>query len=166
MKTLALFCAAALAVPLARAAPRDISAEIAALRPSIVSAKVYHLSDSASYRTRRKEGDVAKGCYYAATGSDLTALLDVLVTGGLHETTPSWRVFEVRTVVYLAKQDGGMVPLLLNLRSPGSPSYGTYQGDVPVEAAPPLSAALHDWMSPRALTSPDSESCARLIQLD
>lgn len=166
MKTLALFCAAALAVPLARAAPRDVSAEIAALRPSIASAKVYHLADSASFRTRREEGDVAKGCYYAATGGDLTALLDVLVTGGLRETVPTWRGFEVRTVVYLAKQDGGTIPLLLNLRSPDSPSYGTYLGDVPVEAGPALSAVLHDWMAPRTLTSPDSEPCARLIQLD
>lgn len=160
------FVTALLAIPLARAAPRDVSAEIAALRPSIVSAKLYHLADSASYRTRRTEEDVVKGCYYAATGGDLTTLLDALVAGGLREAAPHPHGFEVRTVVYLAKQDGDTVPLLLNLRAPASPSYGTYQGNVPVEASPDLSAALHEWMAPRTPTSSTSGACAGLIHMD
>lgn len=164
MKTLALICI--LLAPLARAAPRDVSAEIAALRPSIVSAKVYHLTDSLSFRRTQHEEDAIKGCYYAATSDDLSALLDVLVTGGLHEAAPNPYGFEVRTAIYLLKRDGNAVPLLLNLRAPVSPSYGTYDRATPVEAGPALSAALHDWMAPRKLTSETSERCTGLIYFD
>lgn len=172
MKHLALIlnlCIAALIATTApaRAAPRNISAEIAEHRGDFVSAKVFHLADSLSYRTRREEEDVAKGCFYAASGDDLSTLLGVLVLGGLHEVEPSAYGFEVRTVVYLAKRDGGTVPLLLNLRAPAMPSYGSYDRMVPVATDGAFSTALHAWMAPRTEIDPEtSRPCTGFIKFD
>lgn len=148
----------------APAAPRDVSAEITALRPEIVSAKVYHIADSLSFRTRRDEAYTASGCFYAASGDDLAALLDVLATAGLKQTprTPDG-FYEVRTVMYLAKRDGGTVPLLLNLRAPGMSSYGSYERTVYVEADGAFSTALHAWMKPRTQIDPVTSKPCRNI---
>lgn len=164
---LALVTLAATIRPAAANPPRDISAEIAALRPSIVSARVFHAPDSANYRSALHEEDVAKGCFYPASGDGLTALLDVLAAGGLHEAEPSKYEFEVRTIVYLATRDGGTVPLLLDTRFPGMPSYGSYQRTVPIAADGAFSTALHDWMAPRTQINPETSGpCTGLIHLD
>ena len=148
--------------------PRDVSAEIGAMRGDIVSAKVFHLPDSMRFRTARDETFVANGCFYAASGDDLSTLLGVLVSGGLHETPRTPDGFdEVRTIVYLAKRDGSTVSLLLDTRAPGMPSYGSYDRTVPVAADGTFSTALHAWMTPRTKIRPDtSEPCISTLHID
>lgn len=166
MKARALICIAALATPLARAAPRDVSAEIAALRPSIVSAKLYAVTSNLSPRSNRTEETVARGCYYAATGDDLGALLDVLVSSGLTEVAPRKYGFDVRTVIYLATNSGATVALTLSREYSTQPIRGEYARTVPIEARMGLGAALTKWEASRALISPASESCTGTFHFD
>lgn len=162
------FCIAALlAAPLARAEPRNISAEIAALRPSIVSAKVYHIADSLSFRSQRDEEFILRGCSIPASGDGLAALLDLLSAAELHEAPPNRNGFEVRTAIYLARGDGSTVPLLLNLHFPGSASNGSYERTVPVEASAAFSTALHAWMTPRtAFYPPTGAPCTDTLHIN
>lgn len=161
-------CIAALlaATTLARAAPRDISAEIAALRPSIVSAKVYAVENNLTGRINRSEESVARGCYYAATGDDLSALLDVLASGELKEAAPRRYGVDARTVIYLATRNGTTTALTLSREFSTQAIRGDYDRTVPVEARMGLGAALGEWEARRTLTSPTSESCTGFFHFD
>lgn len=160
MKELALLCIAALATPLARAAPRDISAEIAALRPSIISAKLYaNRHDNFTYRRQQREEDVARGCYYAETGDNLGSLLDLLASAGLKEIAPNKYGFEARTVLYLTTEGGATIPLVLSMENSNASVRGEYNHAVPVEARGGFGAALREWEARHTLTSPTSENC-------
>lgn len=83
--------AALLAAPLARAAPRDVSAEIAARRATIESAELALLPRHYEQRNDLSEQDIERqGCRYALRGrADIDSLVDLIAAAGLATpTTP------------------------------------------------------------------------------
>jgi hypothetical protein len=165
-KTLRALASCALALvcfyrPATAAPPmRDLSAEIAALRGAVTSARMYHFPDGFSTNRALKEADITKDCYYAADSrDDLDTLLDVLVSAGLKQSQPNPNGFDARTVVYLTKRDGTTIPLVLSITYSNAPMQGMYDHAVPVEANMNFGEALRNWRRRHTPTSLTTEKC-------
>lgn len=112
--------------------PRDISAEIAAHRAEFVSAKVY--------RTNSLE---PKGCYYQASGTGLSILLNEVIAAGLHEPAPVPDGVE-HTAIYLATRDGRTVTLRLTASDAASTALLDYMDrHIQISPSEPCGDSIH-----------------------
>jgi hypothetical protein len=141
-------------------AMRNVSKELSDMQNSIVSAEVYTLPESFSFRIRQQEENVvASGCRYSVVEKDdLVGLLKVLEGASLHELPNDRGEFDARTVVYLRTQ-GGTIPLVLTREYSNAPAFGAYNGRVPVESAVGFGRDFRIWKSQRKPINSASFMC-------